>query len=32
MGVRAVPKRLEGLDYDFRRPDLDQALRAATSR
>lgn len=31
-GVRAVPKRLEGLDYDFCRPDLDQALRAATSR
>lgn len=31
-GVRAVPSRLEQLGYPFRRPDLDDALRAATSR
>jgi NAD dependent epimerase/dehydratase family enzyme len=28
-GVRMVPGRLEQLGYDFRRPDLDDALRAA---
>jgi uncharacterized protein (TIGR01777 family) len=31
-GVRMVPKRLEELGYAFRRPDLDDALRAATGR
>jgi uncharacterized protein (TIGR01777 family) len=31
-GVRAVPKRLVELGYDFRRPDLEDALRAATGR
>lgn len=30
-GVRAVPERLTELGYDFRRPDLDDALRAAVS-
>jgi uncharacterized protein (TIGR01777 family) len=30
-GVRAVPARLEALGYEFRRPDLEDALRAATS-
>jgi len=29
-GVRAVPARLTELGYEFRRPDLDEALRAAT--
>lgn len=29
-GQRAVPTRLEELGYEFRRPDLEQALRAAT--
>jgi NAD dependent epimerase/dehydratase family enzyme len=29
-GVRMVPKRLEELGYAFRRPDLEDALRAAT--
>jgi uncharacterized protein len=29
-GQRAVPTRLEELGYQFRRPDLEQALRAAT--
>jgi len=29
-GVRAVPARLEELGYAFRRPGLDDALRAAT--
>jgi uncharacterized protein (TIGR01777 family) len=29
-GVRAVPKRLLEAGYSFRRPDLDDALRAAT--
>jgi uncharacterized protein len=29
-GQRAVPARLQELGYDFRRPDLEQALRAAT--
>lgn len=28
-GVRAVPRRLEQLGYDFRRPELEGALRAA---
>ena len=28
-GVRAVPKRLQEEGYSFRRPDLDDALRAA---
>jgi len=31
-GVRAVPARLEELGYAFRRPGLDDALRAATGR
>jgi uncharacterized protein (TIGR01777 family) len=31
-GVRAVPARLEQLGYRFRRPDLEEALRAATGR
>jgi uncharacterized protein len=31
-GVRMVPKRLEELGYGFRRPDLEDALRAATGR
>ena len=31
-GVRMVPKRLEELGYSFRRPDLEDALRAATGR
>ena len=29
-GVRMVPARLEELGYEFRRPDLEEALRAAT--
>jgi uncharacterized protein (TIGR01777 family) len=29
-GARVVPKRLEELGYEFRRPDLDDAMRAAT--
>jgi uncharacterized protein (TIGR01777 family) len=29
-GQRAVPERLLALGYEFRRPDLEQALRAAT--
>ncbi|HEX8073639.1 MAG TPA: TIGR01777 family oxidoreductase [Thermoleophilaceae bacterium] len=28
-GARAVPRRLEELGYEFRRPDLEDALRAA---
>jgi uncharacterized protein len=31
-GVRAVPRRLGELGYEFRQPDLDAALRAATAR
>jgi NAD dependent epimerase/dehydratase family enzyme len=31
-GVRMVPARLEKLGYRFRRPDLEDALRAATVR
>jgi len=31
-GVRAVPARLEELGYSFRRPELEDALRAATGR
>ncbi len=31
-GVRAVPARLRDLGYEFRRPDLEPALRAATGR
>ena len=31
-GVRAVPERLRELGYGFRRPDLLEALRAATGR
>lgn len=30
-GVRAVPLRLSALGYEFRRPDLEDALRAAVS-
>jgi uncharacterized protein (TIGR01777 family) len=30
-GVRAVPRRLQELGYRFRRPELEPALRAATS-
>lgn len=29
-GVRAVPARLQELGYQFRRPDLEEALRSAT--
>jgi len=29
-GVRAVPKRLTELGYEFRRPGLEDALRQAT--
>jgi uncharacterized protein len=29
-GVRAVPERLTELGYEFRRPDLEDALRSAT--
>jgi uncharacterized protein len=31
-GVRAVPSRLLELGYEFRRPDLEDALREATGR
>jgi hypothetical protein len=31
-GQRAIPKRLRELGYEFRQPDLEQALRAATGR
>ena len=31
-GQRAVPARLSELGYDFRRPDLEGALRDATGR
>ena len=31
-GVRAVPRRLLDLGYEFRRPDLEDALRDATGR
>jgi hypothetical protein len=31
-GARVVPARLAELGYRFRRPDLDDALRAATGR
>ena len=31
-GVRAVPARLQELGYEFRQPDLERALRAATGR
>jgi uncharacterized protein len=31
-GRRAVPRRLQGLGYEFRRPDLEDALRDATGR
>ena len=31
-GVRAVPARLQALDYEFRRPQLEPALRDATGR
>jgi uncharacterized protein (TIGR01777 family) len=31
-GVRAVPRRLLDLGYDFRRPGLEDALREATGR
>jgi uncharacterized protein len=31
-GRRAVPARLRELGYEFRRPDLENALRAATGR
>jgi NAD dependent epimerase/dehydratase family enzyme len=31
-GVRMMPRRLRQLGYDFRRPDLEDALRAATGR
>ena len=30
-GARVVPTRLEKLGYEFRRPDLDEAMRAATA-
>ena len=31
-GVRMVPARLQELGYEFRRPELEQALRAATRK
>jgi uncharacterized protein len=31
-GVRMVPGRLRELGYEFKRPDLEDALRAATGR
>ena len=31
-GARIVPRRLQELGYSFSRPDLDEALRAATGR
>jgi NAD dependent epimerase/dehydratase family enzyme len=31
-GVRMVPRRLDELGYEFRRPDLEDALRASTGR
>jgi uncharacterized protein (TIGR01777 family) len=31
-GVRAVPRRLQQLGYDFREPELEPALRSATGR
>jgi uncharacterized protein (TIGR01777 family) len=31
-GRRAVPRRLQELGYEFRRPDLEDALREATGR
>ena len=31
-GVRMVPRRLGELGYEFQRPDLEDALRAATGR
>jgi len=31
-GVRAVPKRLEELGYEFEQPELEPALRSATGR
>lgn len=31
-GARAVPRRLQELGYDFKRPELEDALRSATGR
>ena len=31
-GARVVPRRLQELGYDFRRPELEPALRAATGK
>ena len=31
-GARVVPTRLDELGYEFRRPDLEAALRDATGR
>jgi NAD dependent epimerase/dehydratase family enzyme len=31
-GARAIPKRLRELGYEWKQPDLEQALRAATGR
>jgi uncharacterized protein len=31
-GRRALPRRLNELGYEFRRPDLEDALREATGR
>jgi hypothetical protein len=31
-GVRAIPKRLQELGYEYRRPELEPALRAAVSQ
>jgi NAD dependent epimerase/dehydratase family enzyme len=31
-GVRMVPRRLQELGYEFRRPELEAALRDATGR
>jgi len=31
-GARVIPRRLQALGYEFRRPDLEQALRQATGK
>jgi NAD dependent epimerase/dehydratase family enzyme len=31
-GARVMPRRLEELGYEYRRPDLEPALRAALGR
>jgi NAD dependent epimerase/dehydratase family enzyme len=31
-GARVMPRRLQQLGYEFRQPDLEQALRQATGK